>query len=149
MFLSRLFGTKSDREMKKLSPTIKQINQYYEKLSSNNRETAWHATLTCHRAHRIQDSTAASEPLRPPLLPAPPRRRRGGDRGGRWHRSCSACRQSLLARRDHEQHNRNIGRGARAAARRAAAGHVAVHRPLRLQRRQRRRGPSLEPLLQQ
>ena len=38
MFLSRLFGTKSDREMKKLSPTIKQINQYYEKLSSKSDE---------------------------------------------------------------------------------------------------------------
>ena len=27
MFLSKLFGTKSDREMKKLAPTIKKINQ--------------------------------------------------------------------------------------------------------------------------
>ena len=34
MFLSKIFGTKSDREMKKLSPIIKQINQLYETLSS-------------------------------------------------------------------------------------------------------------------
>ncbi len=34
MLLSRLFGTKSDREMKKLSPVIKKINHYYENLSS-------------------------------------------------------------------------------------------------------------------
>ena len=38
MFLSRLFGTKSEREMKKLAPTIKKINQYYETLSSKSDE---------------------------------------------------------------------------------------------------------------
>ena len=38
MFLSKLFGTKSDREMKKLSPIIKQINQLYETLSSKTDE---------------------------------------------------------------------------------------------------------------
>ena len=36
MFLSKLFGTKSEREMKKLSPVIKQINQLYETLSSKS-----------------------------------------------------------------------------------------------------------------
>ena len=36
MFLSRLFGTKSEREMKKLAPTINKINQYYETLSSKS-----------------------------------------------------------------------------------------------------------------
>ena len=34
MVLSRLFGTKSDREIKKLSPIIVQINQKYEDLAS-------------------------------------------------------------------------------------------------------------------
>ena len=38
MFLSKLFGTKSDREMKKLAPTIKQINQLYESLSLKSNE---------------------------------------------------------------------------------------------------------------
>ena len=36
MVLSRLFGTKSDREVKKLAPTIGQINQMYESLSSKS-----------------------------------------------------------------------------------------------------------------
>ena len=34
MVLAKLFGTKSDREVKKLTPTINQINQLYESLSS-------------------------------------------------------------------------------------------------------------------
>ena len=36
MVLSKLFGTKSDREVKKLAPTIGQINQMYESLSSKS-----------------------------------------------------------------------------------------------------------------
>ncbi|MEC9456333.1 MAG: hypothetical protein VX537_02795, partial [Candidatus Neomarinimicrobiota bacterium] len=36
MILSKLFGTKSDREVKKLTPTIGQINQMYESLSSKS-----------------------------------------------------------------------------------------------------------------
>ena len=36
MLLSKLFGTKSEREMKKLAPVIKQINQLYETLSSKS-----------------------------------------------------------------------------------------------------------------
>ena len=38
MVLSRLFGTKSDREIKKLSPTVTRINQLYESLSSKTDE---------------------------------------------------------------------------------------------------------------
>ena len=38
MFLSKIFGTKSDREIKKLSPVINQINQFYESLSSKTDE---------------------------------------------------------------------------------------------------------------
>ena len=38
MFLSKIFGTKSDREIKKLSPIINQINQFYESLSSKTDE---------------------------------------------------------------------------------------------------------------
>jgi len=38
MILSKLFGTKSDREIKKLSPTIDQINQIYDSLSSKSDE---------------------------------------------------------------------------------------------------------------
>ena len=36
MVFSKLFGTKSDREVKKLAPTIGQINQMYESLSSKS-----------------------------------------------------------------------------------------------------------------
>ena len=32
MFLEKLFGTKSEREIKQLSPSIDKINQYYESL---------------------------------------------------------------------------------------------------------------------
>ena len=32
MFLEKLFGTKSDREIKQLTPTVEKINQYYESL---------------------------------------------------------------------------------------------------------------------
>ena len=38
MFLSKIFGTKSDREIKKLSPIINQINQFYESLSPKTDE---------------------------------------------------------------------------------------------------------------
>ncbi len=38
MFLSKIFGTKSDREIKKLSPIINQINQFYKSLSSKTDE---------------------------------------------------------------------------------------------------------------
>ena len=34
MIFAKLFGTKSDREIKKLAPTVSQINQFYEKLES-------------------------------------------------------------------------------------------------------------------
>ena len=36
MLFSKLFGTKSEREMKKLAPVIKQINQKYESLSTKS-----------------------------------------------------------------------------------------------------------------
>ena len=32
MILAKFFGTKSDREIKKLKPTVKSINQFYESL---------------------------------------------------------------------------------------------------------------------
>ena len=38
MVLAKLFGTKSDREVKKLSPTIERINQLYESMSSKTDE---------------------------------------------------------------------------------------------------------------
>ena len=38
MVLAKLFGTKSDREVKKLTPTIDRINQLYESLSSKTDE---------------------------------------------------------------------------------------------------------------
>ena len=38
MIFTKLFGTKSDREIKKLSNTISQINQQYEKLVSKSDE---------------------------------------------------------------------------------------------------------------
>ena len=38
MVLSRFFGTKSDREMKKLQPTVDKINQFCETLSSKSDE---------------------------------------------------------------------------------------------------------------
>jgi len=38
MVLAKLFGTKSDREVKKLSPTIDRINQLYESMSSKTDE---------------------------------------------------------------------------------------------------------------
>ena len=38
MVLAKLFGTKSDREVKKLAPTIERINQLYESLSSKTDE---------------------------------------------------------------------------------------------------------------
>ena len=38
MVLSRLFGTKSDREIKKLAPTVSRINQLYESLSTKTDE---------------------------------------------------------------------------------------------------------------
>ena len=44
MILSKLFGTKSDREVKKLNPTIVQINQMYETLSSKSDEDLIHRT---------------------------------------------------------------------------------------------------------
>ena len=34
MIFAKLFGTKSDREIKKLAPTVSQINQFYENLES-------------------------------------------------------------------------------------------------------------------
>ena len=34
MVLAKFFGTKSDREIKKLKPTVKSINQFYESLST-------------------------------------------------------------------------------------------------------------------
>ena len=36
MLFSKLFGTKSEREMKKLAPVISQINQKYESLSTKS-----------------------------------------------------------------------------------------------------------------
>jgi len=36
MIFTKLFGTKSDREIKKLSNDISQINQKYEKLASKS-----------------------------------------------------------------------------------------------------------------
>ena len=36
MIFSKLFGTKSEREMKKLAPVINQINQKYELLSTKS-----------------------------------------------------------------------------------------------------------------
>ena len=38
MILAKFFGTKSDREMKKLLPTLDKINQLYETLSSKTDE---------------------------------------------------------------------------------------------------------------
>ena len=38
MILTKFFGTKSDREMKKLRPTLDKINQLYETLSSKTDE---------------------------------------------------------------------------------------------------------------
>ena len=38
MVLSKLFGTKSERETKKLIPIVKDINQFYETLSSKSDE---------------------------------------------------------------------------------------------------------------
>ena len=38
MVLAKLFGTKSEREMKKLEPTKDKINQFYETLSSKTDE---------------------------------------------------------------------------------------------------------------
>ena len=38
MILAKFFGTKSDREMKKLLPTLDKINQLYETFSSKTDE---------------------------------------------------------------------------------------------------------------
>ena len=38
MLLTKFFGTKSDREMKKLRPTLDKINHLYETLSSKTDE---------------------------------------------------------------------------------------------------------------
>ena len=38
MVLAKLFGTKSERETKKLVPLINEINQFYETLSSKSDE---------------------------------------------------------------------------------------------------------------
>ena len=45
MVLAKLFGTKSDREVKKLSPTIVRINQFYESLSEKTDEDLVSRTL--------------------------------------------------------------------------------------------------------
>ena len=45
MVLAKLFGTKSDREIKKLSPTIVRINQFYESLSEKTDEDLVSRTL--------------------------------------------------------------------------------------------------------
>ena len=36
MILSKLFGTKSDREIKKLRPILEKINQHYESLKDKS-----------------------------------------------------------------------------------------------------------------
>ena len=38
MILAKFFGTKSDREMKKLQPTLDKINQHYETLTNKSDE---------------------------------------------------------------------------------------------------------------
>jgi preprotein translocase subunit SecA len=45
MVLAKLFGTKSDREVKKLTPTLDRINQLYESLSSKTDEDLINRTM--------------------------------------------------------------------------------------------------------
>ena len=45
MVLAKLFGTKSDREVKKLTPTLDRINQLYESLSSKTDEELRNRTM--------------------------------------------------------------------------------------------------------
>jgi len=45
MLFSKLFGTKSEREMKKLAPVISQINQKYESLSTKSQNDLLNKTV--------------------------------------------------------------------------------------------------------
>ena len=49
MVLSKLFGTKSERETKKLVPLINEINQFYETLSSKSDEDL------ANRTHELRE----------------------------------------------------------------------------------------------
>ena len=37
-FLKKIFGTKSDREIKKISPIVKEINSIYDSLEGKNED---------------------------------------------------------------------------------------------------------------
>ena len=57
--LSKIFGTKSDREIKKITPIVKEINQFYDSLES--KDIAYLQNRTKELQQIIQQSISNEE----------------------------------------------------------------------------------------
>ena len=63
MVLAKLFGTKSERETKKLVPLINEINQFYETLSSKSDEDL------ANRTHELREIVINTQETKKESLP--------------------------------------------------------------------------------